>query len=168
MGFFDKLFGGNKPANITLKSPIKGDMINVTEIPDPTFAESVLGPTTCFKPGDDGTVYAPCDGVVTQIFKTAHAVTLTSTDNVEILIHVGINTVDLKGEGFEALVKDDDQVKAGQPLIRFDNKVIAQHGLSNLVPVVVCNASDFKSVEFIAPKAVTTDDDICTIQPAEQ
>lgn len=168
MGFFNKLFGGNKPSIITLKSPIKGEMINVADIPDPTFAESVLGPTIGFKPGEDGTVYAPCDGVVTQIFKTAHAVTLTSTDKVEILIHVGINTVDLKGEGFEALVKDDEQVKAGQPLIRFDSKVIAAHGLSNLVPFVVCNSTDFKSVEFIEPRAVGTDDDVCTIHPVEQ
>lgn len=165
MGLFDKLFGNKQPANITLKAPLNGELIPIQEIPDPTFSECVLGPTTCFKPGTDGTVYAPCDGVITQIFKTAHAVTITSTDKVEILIHVGINTVDLNGEGFEALVTDDEQVKAGQPLIKFDQEVIAKAGLSNLVPMVICNSTDFQSVEYITPRAVTTNDDICTIIP---
>lgn len=168
MGFFDKLFGSKKAEVLTLKAPLNGEIIDIKEIPDPTFAEGVLGPTIGFKPGEDGTIYAPCDGVVTQIFKTAHAVTITSNDKVELLIHVGINTVDLKGEGFEAFVKDDDVVKCGQPLIKFDQAIIANAGLSNLVPVVICNAMDFKDVNFVEPKAVTTNDDFCTITPAEQ
>ena len=75
--------------------------------------------------------------------------------------------MDLKGEGFEALVKDDEEVKAGQPLIKFDQEIIAQAGLSNLVPMVICNAMDFKSVEYVSPRAVTTNDDICTIIPQD-
>lgn len=168
MGFFDKLFGSKKAEVLKLNSPLNGEIIDVKEIPDPTFADCVLGPTVCFKPGEDGTVYAPCDGVVTQIFKTAHAITITSNDKVELLIHVGINTVDLKGEGFEAFVKDDDVVKCGQPLIRFDQEVIAKAGLCNLVPVVICNSMDFKSVEFTDPQTVTTNDSFCTITQAEQ
>ena len=167
MGFLDKLFGNKQSTVITLKAPLNGEMIPIQEIPDPTFSECVLGPTACFKPGEDGTVYAPCDGVITQIFKTAHAVTITSKDKVEILIHVGINTVDLKGEGFEALVADDQEVTAGQPLIKFDQAVIAKTGLSNLVPMVICNGMDFKSVEYAAPRAVTTNDNICTIFPQD-
>lgn len=168
MGFFDKLFGGKKAQVITLKSPLVGEIIETGEIPDPTFSECVLGPTCCFQPGEDGTVYAPCDGVVTQIFKTAHAITITSNDNVEILVHIGINTVDLKGEGFEAFVKDDDVVKCGQPLIKFDQAVIAKAGLSNLVPMVICNASDFKDVQFASPRQVTLDDIACTITPEDK
>lgn len=168
MGFLDKLFGNKQAANLTLKSPINGELIPTQEIPDPTFSECVLGPTACLKPGTDGTVYAPCDGVISQIFKTAHAVTITSKDGVEILIHVGINTVDLKGEGFEALVADEQEVKVGQPLIKFDQEVIAKAGLSNLVPMVILNAMDFKSAEFVAPRAITTNDDVCTIIPQDK
>lgn len=168
MGLFDKFFGSKKAEVIKLNSPLNGEIIDVKEIPDPTFSDCVLGPTICFKPGEDGTVYAPCDGTVTQIFKTAHALTITSNDKVELLIHVGINTVDLKGEGFEAYVKDDDVVKCGQPLIKFDQQVIAKAGLSNLVPVVICNAMDFKSVDFVGPQSVTTNDQFCTINPVEK
>lgn len=168
MGLFDKLFGGKKADEIVIKSPVNGDIIELSEVPDPTFAECVLGPTTAFRPGEDGTVYAPCDGVITQIFKTAHAVTITSADKVELLIHIGINTVDLKGEGFQAFVKDDDEVKAGQPLIKFDQQIIANAGLSSVIPVVVCNASDFKDVTFAQPGKVAVGDQICTVQPLEQ
>ena len=168
MRFLDKLLGKKAVEPIQIFAPLNGAILERQEIPDPTFSDEVLGPTLCFKPeGDDQTIYAPCDGVISQIFKTAHAVTITSKDKVEILIHVGINTVDLKGEGFEALVKDDEEVKAGQPLIKFDQEIIAQAGLSNLVPMVICNAMDFKSVEYVSPRAVTTNDDICTIIPQD-
>ena len=168
MGFFDKLFGNKQPANITLKAPLNGELIPIQEIPDPTFSECVLGPTACFKPGTDGTVYAPCDGVITQIFKTAHAVTITSKDKVEILIHVGINTVDLKGQGFEAYVHDDQEVKAGQPLIRFDSKVIADAGLCGYVPFVILNASDYATCQFVTPQPITTKDVVCTLTAKEE
>lgn len=168
MSFLNKLFGSKKAEVITLNSPLNGEILDTKAIPDPTFADCVLGPTICFKPGEDGTIYAPCDGTVTQIFKTAHAITITSTDKVELLIHVGINTVDLKGEGFEAFVKDDDVVKCGQPLIKFDQTVIAKAGLSNLVPVVICNAMDFNSIEFAGTRSVTTTDKFCFITPSEK
>lgn len=168
MGFLSKLFGSNQNTSITLKSPLNGEILETKEIPDPTFSDQVLGPTLCLKPDEDGTIYSPCDGVITQIFKTAHAVTITSKDKVEILIHVGINTVDLKGNGFEALVKDDEEVKTGQPLIKFDQKVIADAGLSNLVPMVICNAMEFEDCSFVGPRQISTADDICTLIPHKE
>ena len=168
MGFFQKLFSST-PTTIKLTSPLNGSLLPKSEIPDPTFADEVLGPTVCFKPGSDGVVYAPCDGVITQIFKTAHAVTISSNQKVELLIHVGINTVDLKGQGFEALVHDDEKVTAGQPLIKFDQEVIARANLSNLVPLVICNVSDFAEVKFIEPQdSISTKDVFCEITPHQK
>lgn len=167
MGFLGKIFGNKEVAAISLKSPLNGEILERSTIPDPTFRDEILGPTLCFKPGADHTIYAPCDGVITQIFKTGHAVTITSKDKVEILIHVGINTVDLKGEGFTPLVQDDDEVKAGQPLIQFDGDLITKKGFSTLVPFVICNASDFKACNFIEPRAVTLRDEVCSLIPLD-
>lgn len=171
MGLFGSLFGKQHETQAaptyTLKAPIVGELVSAAETEDPTFAEQVLGPTVAFKPAsaEDCTVYAPCDGVITQIFKTAHAVTLSSKDGaVEMLIHIGINTVDLKGKGFTALVTDEQEVKAGAPLIKFDGNFLESQGYKLIVPMAICNASDFAEVSFIEPKAVTLNDDICTIK----
>ena len=169
MGFLDKLLGKKAVEPIQIYAPLNGAILERQEIPDPTFSDEVLGPTLCFKPeGDDQTIYAPCDGVISQIFKTAHAVTITSKDKVEILIHVGINTVDLKGQGFEAYVHDDQEVKAGQPLIRFDSKVIADAGLCGYVPFVILNASDYATCQFVTPQPITTKDVVCTLTAKEE
>lgn len=174
MGLTDFLFARKELHKLAIRtpllSPINGELLPADVIPDPTFSQQVLGPTICFKPGDDGTVYSPCNGVVTQIFNTAHAITLTSSNRVEVLIHVGINTVDLKGEGFQALVKDDEEVKVGQPLIRFDKNIIQKAGLSDLIPFVICNANDFQECKFTEdplPKVITTADEFCFIYPKE-
>lgn len=179
MGFFSSLFGKqqkeetpvaatpSQAAVCTLKSPLTGELVSSTETEDPTFAEQILGPTVAFKltKDDDCTIYAPCDGIVTQIFKTAHAVTLSSKDmNVEMLIHIGIDTVNLKGEGFTALVQDDQEVKAGDPLIKFDPEFLESKGYKLIVPMAICNAADFESVTFVDPKKVAKGDDICTVQ----
>lgn len=161
MSFFDKLFA-KKTAAIAITSPINGNVVPASQIPDPTFAENLLGPCVGIDP-KEGVVYAPCDAEVTQIFRTCHAVTLTSTDGVELLIHVGINTVDLKGEGFEACVKDGDKVKKGQPLIKFDINFIKEKGLSPIVPVVLCNAQDFKEYTFAPVGAFTNNDVLITL-----
>lgn len=169
MGFFSRLFKENTATKFTLLAPVNGKLVPASQIPDATFSEGILGPTIGIEPSADGTVYSPCDGTISQIFKTGHAVTITSTNNVEILIHVGINTVDLQGEGFQALVKDDQQVKAGDPLIKFDSNVIKGKGLSNVVPVVICNSQDFASVEFVEQNQdVTHSSVICTIVPNKE
>ncbi len=161
MSFLGKLFG-SKPDPV-LYSPVKGEAILNDQIPDPTFAEGILGPTFAVDP-KEGLIKAPCDGTITQIFRTGHAVTLTSKDGVEILIHVGINTVDLKGEGFKPLVKDNEEVKKGSPLIEFDIDLIKEKGFSTIVPIVVCNPTDFESVTFIKPSTVDNQSQICTFK----
>ncbi len=158
----DKLF--TKKANaFTIASPLNGEIIDKSIIPDPTFAEGILGPTIGFNPRE-GMIYAPCDGVITQIFRTGHALTITSVSGIEILIHVGINTVDLKGKGFSALVQEDADVKQGDPLIKFDIPLIKNEGYSIEVPLVICNPDNFRKIEFVAPKPVSKGDIICTFE----
>lgn len=159
MGFFGKLFGNSEKNNdITLFSPVTGKIVEASEIPDPTFADNILGPCIGIKP-TKGVVVAPCDGKVEQIFKTGHAATIVSKDGVEILVHVGINTVDLKGEGFEALVEEGAEVTLGTPLIKFDIDLIESKGFNTVVPLVICNPTDFGNICFSGQGPVTAKDD---------
>ncbi len=97
----------------------------------------------------EGMVYAPCDGVIGTIFKTAHAVAIAADNGAEILIHVGIDTVKMNGEGFKALVKNGDRVKAGDRLIEFDLDLIKARTKSHLTPFVVTNSGELKEVKIL-------------------
>ena len=168
MGFLDKLLGKKAVEPSQIFAPLNGAILERQEIPDPTFSDEVLGPTLCFKPeGDDQTIYAPCDGVISQIFKTAHAVTITSKDKVEILIHVGINTVDLKGQGFEAYVHDDQEVKEIQPLIRFDSKDNADAGHWGYWPFRILTVSVYATCQVETTQPINTNDAACTLTAKE-
>ena len=94
-------------------------------------------------------VYAPVDGKVSMVFDTKHAIGLTSKDGAELLIHIGINTVEIKGEPFEVLVADGDQIRAGQPLVRFDMDFIAKKGCSLATPVIVTNGDDYAKLTLV-------------------
>ena len=94
----------------------------------------------------EGIVYAPCDGVIGTIFKTNHAVAIAADNGAEILIHVGIDTVKMNGEGFKGLVKTGDRIKAGDKLIEFDLKLVKEKAKSQLTPVVITNSADLKEV----------------------
>ncbi|MBO4288991.1 MAG: PTS glucose transporter subunit IIA [Lachnospiraceae bacterium] len=128
-----------------LLQPCKGIVIPQEEIPDDTFAEGILGQGIGIKPSE-GIVYAPFDGMVTSVFDTKHAITLEK-DGMEVLIHVGINTVNMNGEGFEAFVEDDTEVKAGQKLLRFDTDAIHKAGYDDTVVVLLTNSDDMEDVE---------------------
>ena len=128
MGFFDKLFGGKSKDENTAKftnqsktvlTPLQGKVLAQADIPDETFAQGILGPGCGIEPTGK-TVYAPFDGTVNQVASTLHAVGLTSDDGIEVLIHVGMDTVEMNGKGFKALVKEGDKVKAGTPLLKVD------------------------------------------------
>jgi len=125
--------------------PVKGKVIPLEDIPDETFASGILGQGVGIEPSE-GIVMAPFDGVVTSVFDTKHAITLES-NGMEMLIHVGINTVNMKGEGFTAFVKDGDTVKAGQKLLGFDRNAIKKAGYSDTVAVLMGNSDDMDGVE---------------------
>ena len=132
-------------ANGRVSQPVSGKVTALEEIPDETFAAGVLGQGVGIEP-DDNKVTAPFDGTVTTVAETGHAVGLES-DGMEVLIHVGVDTVSMKGEGFECLVREGDTVKAGQTLIVFDREKIRKAGHSEIVAVLLTNSDDLEDVE---------------------
>lgn len=135
------------PAVVRLRQPIAGRVVPLSEVPDPMFAEQTMGPGVAIDPTGD-TVVAPAAGTVTTMFPTGHAVGLTLTDGTELLIHVGIDTVQLKGEGFRPLVAQGAHVKAGEELVAFDPDRIRAAGLSLITPVVVVSDEN-ATIEFV-------------------
>lgn len=117
-----------------LCSPVKGKVIKMADVPDPVFGGEVLGKGCAVWPEDD-LVYAPCDGKVTVTM--GHAVGLQSDNGIEVLVHVGVDTVNMNGDGFEGFVKADDVVKAGQPMLKIDRAKIAAAGYKDCVVVAV-------------------------------
>lgn len=126
-------------------APLKGEAVPSTEVNDPTFAEEMLGKGMAIKPAE-GKVYAPFDGEVALVFDTKHAVSLVSEKGTEILIHVGLDTVMLKGEHYTTHVETGATVKKGDLLIEFDMEAIKAAGYDTITPVVICNADDYKDV----------------------
>ncbi|MCR5654071.1 MAG: glucose PTS transporter subunit IIA [Lachnospiraceae bacterium] len=145
-------------ADKIVSAPVDGKVIPLSETPDETFASEALGKGAAIVPTGD-TVSSPVNGTVTMVFDTGHAVGLESDDGVELLVHIGINTVELDGKGFTKLVKDGDKVKIGDPLIKFDAAVIKEGGYNLTTPVIVTNSDDFASVELL-----TTGDTACGTQ----
>ena len=123
-------------------APIKGNVIPSAEIPDETFAAGVLGEGVGIEP-EEGVVYAPFDGEISSTTETKHAVGISSPDGMELLIHVGINTVAMEGDGFELFCAEGDQVKAGQKLMTFDIDKIKAAGYSTTTAVLVTNSDDY-------------------------
>ncbi|WP_114588933.1 N-acetylglucosamine-specific PTS transporter subunit IIBC [Microbacterium arborescens] len=133
-------------AVVRLRQPIAGTVVPLAQVPDPMFAQGTMGPGVAIDPTGD-TVVAPADGIVTTVFPTGHAVGMTLDDGTELLIHVGIDTVDLQGRGFQALVQQGEGVHAGHPLLRIDTGVIRGAGCSPITPVIVLN-NEHASIEF--------------------
>ena len=157
MGFFDKLFGGKSKDENTAKftnqsktvlTPLQGKVLAQADIPDETFAQGILGPGCGIEPTGD-TVYAPFDGTVTRIATTLHAVGITSNDGIELLIHVGMDTVDMKGQGFTALVKENQKVTAGTPLLKVDLDAIRAAGHPTATAIIVTDGAG-DAVEMLA------------------
>ncbi len=126
-------------------SPLKGKAVLMADVPDETFATDVLGMGAAVDPSE-GKVVAPADGEVTTLFDTNHAIGLTLDNGMELLIHVGINTVELNGEGYKSYVSEGDRVTRGQTLITFDIPLIQSKGYKTVTPVIITNPDDFKSI----------------------
>lgn len=146
-----------------LGSPIKGDVIPLKEVPDETFAGEVLGKGIAIVP-KDGRVVAPMDGVIETMFDTKHAVGIHGDNGVELLIHVGINTVELNGACYEAHVAEGSHVKKGDLLITFDIEKIKGAGYSVITPVIVTNSDDYEKVEQKVFGAVEELDQVMVVQ----
>ena len=164
MGIFSKLFGKNegKLNPNHLYAPMAGAAVSVSEVPDPTFAEGMLGDGIAIIP-TDGKVCAPCDATVDMMFTTGHAVSLTTESGAEILIHVGLETVSLEGKPFDVKVASGDKVKKGQVLMIADLEAIKAAGLNTITPMLVCNSADFSTFNKTTGADVTNADVVVEI-----
>lgn len=147
---------------IMIGAPVNGKAVPISEVSDPTFGGEILGKGVAVIP-TEGKVYAPADGTIDLIFDTCHAVSMTTTDGVEILVHIGLDTVALKGEHFTAHKATGDSVKKGDLLITVDLDAVKEAGYDVITPIVICNTDDYASVEALAGKEVVAGDDVLKI-----
>jgi len=157
---------GNIPASLqneTLVTPIVGDVVALADVNDPVFSSGAMGQGIAVKPSQ-GVVYAPADAEVSIAFPTGHAFGLKTTDGAEVLIHIGIDTVSMNGDGFEAKVAQGDKVKAGDVLGTFDSNKIAAAGLDDTTMVIVTNTADYASVAPVATGSVAKGDAVIEVK----
>lgn len=143
-----------KPGSVY--APVTGTSIPSEEIPDETFAAGVLGQGVGIQP-TEGIVVAPCDGEISTVAETKHAVGISTPDGMELLIHVGVDTVAMNGDGFAAFVQEGQQVKAGDKLITFDRAKIAAAGHPDVVVLLVTNSDDYEDVSIQTGPCKTMD-----------
>ncbi|AVQ33183.1 PTS glucose transporter subunit IIA [Staphylococcus muscae] len=140
---FKKLFGkGNEASkDIKIYAPITGEYVKVEDIPDPVFAQKMMGDGFGIKP-TEGKVVSPIEGVVDNVFPTKHAIGLKADNGLEVLVHIGLDTVQLNGEGFETLVESGDRVNVGDALVSFDLDYINENAKSIISPIIITNFAD--------------------------
>jgi len=149
-------------AAIEVLSPLAGKVVPLSEVPDPVFAGGVMGPGAAIEPVGD-TVFSPGAGVIAAAQPTGHAFGIVLDGGVELLIHVGIDTVNLKGEGFDVKVKNGDRVELGTPLVTFDRAVIEKAGYPLITPVIVLNADDFGEVSPVLEGEIAVGGSLITV-----
>jgi len=158
MGLFDKLFGKKEEINPNhVYAPMAGEAVDISQVPDPTFSSGAMGNGIAIQP-TDGKVCSPVNGTVDMMFDTGHAVTLVSDSGIEILIHVGLETVGLEGKPFQVKVQNGQKVKKGDVLMIADLEAIKAAGLPTITPVLICNTDDYTTFNVTTGKAVTNAD----------
>ncbi|MBQ9037351.1 MAG: PTS glucose transporter subunit IIA [Erysipelotrichaceae bacterium] len=163
MGLFDfftkrRLLKGIEKLNIgddAIVAPVDGEMIDVSSLPDPMFAEKMLGDSIAIRiSNDDCVICSPANGVIRALFPTGHAFGIETNEGVEILVHCGINTVEAKGEGFTLLdKKNGDRVSAGEPIVIMNNKMLQEKYDTSII-LIITNPAE-KAIEFIADQNVS-------------
>lgn len=146
-----------------VKNPIRGEVVALSEVPDETFAGEVLGKGFAVVP-DEGKVVAPMDGTVSTVMDTGHAVGIVGKDGVELLIHVGINTVELKGAHYDVKVKEGDVVQTGQHLLQFEKEEIEKAGYNTITSVIVTNTDDYSEISVIKHGKMNTGEAVLQIR----
>ncbi|KGF05121.1 beta-glucoside-specific PTS transporter subunit IIABC [Anaerococcus lactolyticus] len=148
--------------NERIYSPMTGNVLKLSEINDQAFSSEALGKGLAINP-TDGKVYSPVDGTVTMLFRTNHAIGITSDKGVEILVHIGMDTVEMDGEGFFAHVKQGDKIKAGDLLIEVDLDKVKLAGYETITPVLVTNYDDLLDLVETDQKEIKAKDDLLTV-----
>ncbi len=123
-------------------APVSGQAVPLGEVPDEVFAEGMAGEGGAIVPGASGEAVAPVSGTLVKLFEGGHAFGIETDEGVELIVHVGLDTIEMRGSGFEKLATEGDRVEAGQPIVRFDLDEIKNSGYDPVTPVVVTNAED--------------------------
>lgn len=153
----------NEEIDVDVLSPLEGEVRPLSEVKDEAFSQGAMGKGVCIVPSS-GKVTAPVSGTVTTLFPTLHAVGITSDEGVEVLIHIGMDTVNLNGKHFKAHVSQGDTVKSGDLLIEFDREALLSMNIDLTTPVVITNTNDMKNVETFTGKTVSNGDVIMTVE----
>lgn len=144
---FKRMFSGEN--TFELPAPLPGQVRPLSTVKDPTFSQEILGKGCAIEPAE-GKIVAPVDASVSMMFETGHAVSLETSNGVEILIHVGMDTVMLKGAHYTPHCTTGDKVKAGDTLITFDLDAIQAAGYDTITPVLICNSDDFEEITAVS------------------
>ncbi|VHD84255.1 PTS system sucrose-specific transporter subunit IIA [Streptococcus pyogenes] len=150
-------------AEETLYSPLNGTVVDLSAVSEPVFSSGAMGQGLAIKP-EDNTLYSPVDGKVEIVFETGHAYAITSSQGAEVLLHIGIDTVSMAGDGFESLVAVGQAVKKGDLLGHFDPSKIAEAGLDDTTMMIVTNSADYQSVDILAQEHVLIGDQVALIK----
>ncbi len=137
-----------KTKSLIIEMPFDGEVVDLSQVPDQVFSQKMLGDGFAIIPSKGvNTVKAPCDGEVVQIFPTNHAIGMKTKDGIEMIIHIGIDTVELKGEGFERLVTPPCEVKQGAELLKFDTTILEGRGKQIITPIVFTEMMPIKQIK---------------------
>ncbi|MFT7879286.1 MAG: PTS glucose transporter subunit IIA [Sulfurimonas sp.] len=140
------MFGFLKRKKREVFAPVDGQVVALDQVEDEVFSQGMAGDGVAIKPASD-TFCAPISGRVTKIFGTNHAYSIKSDKDLEVMVHIGLDTVNLKGEGFERLAEEGDQVVAGDPIIRTDLAYLREHAKDTITPILITEESDVKNIE---------------------
>ena len=162
MGLLKDIFG-SKENKIQVVAPVAGKLVPLSEVSDPTFSEEILGQGAAVIPSENEFLY-PVDGTVTTVFPTGHAVALTSVEGVEILLHIGLDTVKLNGKHFTIHVEEGQQIKKGDLLLEADLEQIKAAGYDTITPVIVCNTEEFAEIAMAEVQAVEAGDVVLNLK----
>ena len=152
----------DKGAEVALVAPADGQLVELSDVHDQVFASGAMGPGMAVIPSGD-TIFSPCDGTLSMLFDTKHALGITTPEGIELLIHIGMDTVELKGEGFTALVAQGDAVRAGQPLMKLDRAFLDARGVCLDTPVIVTNPDAMQRLVCSGSRAVAHGDEMMTV-----
>ncbi len=151
-----------KNKEVELISPITGNIIPLEKVPDPVFSEKIMGDGIAIEPSE-GKILSPIDGKIATIFPTNHAIGLVNKEGLEILIHIGIDTVELKGEGFNRIAEEGADVKKGDPLMEIDLEKIKNGGKSTITPIIITNMDKVDKINKNTGKVERGNNSILTV-----
>ena len=170
MGLFDsikKMFGDDNHAATVIEiiAPLSGEIVNIEDVPDVVFAEKIVGDGIAIKPSSaDNRMVAPVNGTIGKIFETNHAFSIESEDGIELFVHFGIDTVELKGQGFTRIAEEGQAVKAGDTVIEFDLAFLEENAKSVLTPVVISNMDEIKELNKLSGNVAAGSDAVLRIK----